>query len=83
MIEKILYCCNNKECFLIGQIFDQTLTIFRLSNAQLQHKNGQTCPMTNRYLHHCPLLFLFKNNVLIDFQQSLSCLPWLSHPTKF
>ena len=53
MIENILYCCSNKEYFLIRQILDQTLTIFRLSNVRLQHKNSRTCPMTDRYLHHC------------------------------
>ena len=45
--------CKNKEYILIGQIFDQTLSIFQFLNVRLQHKNGRTCPMTDRYLHHC------------------------------
>ena len=45
--------CKNKEYILIGQIFDRTLSIFRFLNVRLQHKNGRTCPMTDRYLHHC------------------------------
>ena len=48
-----LNSCWNKEYILIGQIFDRTLPIFQFSNVQLQHKNGQTCLMTDCYLHHC------------------------------
>ena len=40
---------QNKEYLLIGQIFDRTLPIFRFSNVRLRHKDGQTCPMTDRY----------------------------------
>ena len=43
---------ENKEYLLIGQMFDLALRIFRFSNVRLQHKNGRTCPMTDRYLHH-------------------------------
>ena len=42
---------KNTEYLLIEEIFDRTLPIFRFSNVLLQHKNGRTCPMTDRYLH--------------------------------
>ena len=48
-----LNSCSNKEYFLIGQIFDRTLPVFRILNVRLQHKNSRSCPMTDRYLHHC------------------------------
>ena len=47
-----LNSCSNKEYFLIRQIFDRTLPIFRILNARLQHENSRSCPMTDRYLHH-------------------------------
>ena len=51
-----LNSCSNKEYFLIGQIFDRTLPIFRILNVRLQHKNSRSCPMTDRYLHQCIML---------------------------
>ena len=47
-----LNSCKNEEYILFGQIFYWTLPIFQSSNVQLQHKSGQTCLMTDRYLHH-------------------------------
>ena len=49
--------CKNKEYLLIRQIFDRTLPIFWFSNVWLQHKNGQTCPMTHHYLHHWKIVY--------------------------
>lgn len=43
---------KNKEHLLIRQTFDRTSPTFWFSNVQLQHKNSQTCSMTDRYLHH-------------------------------
>ena len=54
-----LNSCSNKEYFLIGQIFDRTLPIFRILNVRLQHKNSRSCLMTDRYLHHCSVSYFF------------------------
>ena len=60
--------CKNKENLLIRQIFNQTLPIFWFSNVWLQHKNGRTCSMTNRYLHQ------WKSQTVIYINEKATCI---------